>query len=294
MMQKWRKFWRGSGSRADADGPAAQDWTAEEASAALRPHAGGGTCDLVADIARPYACRVMARFLGVSLTPGQIKDATEAFFHLFAPITDAQAFAQVNDGIETARARLAGAPGSAGGLIAALRGKGLDEATVIDMAYLVLADGIENIEAACAMVFDIFQSNGLQIKADASLELCVREAMRLSSPAQILPRVAREACELHGVPIAAGAPVFLALGSANLDPQAHADPQVFRPERPDGPLLMFGRGRHVCIGAALAQLQVTTLMAALGEAGATRQGAAPLSYVPRFGHRWPQSCQITL
>lgn len=68
--------------------------------------------------------------------------------------------------------------------------------------------------------------------------------------------------------IEAGLPVFLALGSVNLDSEAHPDPLTFRPYPADAPVLTFGAGRHGCIVAQLGRLQITALIAALLAAGA--------------------------
>jgi hypothetical protein len=59
--------------------------------------------DLLA-VASEFSCAVMARVVGLDLPPGEIKSATTAFFHLFAPVTDAVQFAAGNERLEHARA----------------------------------------------------------------------------------------------------------------------------------------------------------------------------------------------
>ena len=55
------------------------------------------------------------------------------------------------------------------------------------------------------------------------------------------------------VTIPAGKPIFLLIGSANLDPEAWTDPDVFNINRNlrEAPNLAFGFGLHSCLGAAL-------------------------------------------
>ena len=90
-----------------------------------------------------------------------------------------------------------------------------------------------------------------------------------------------------GQDIQAGVPVFLALGSANLDPDAHPDPNQFRPDRDHRQAMTFGRGRHSCIGAALARMQIGIMLRELLSVGVVRADSNPIEYHARFGHRWP-------
>jgi cytochrome P450 len=56
--------------------------------------------------------------------------------------------------------------------------------------------------------------------------------------------------------IAAGRPVFVAIGGANRDPQVFERPDEFLIDRPEpGRHLSFSLGLHHCLGAALARLE---------------------------------------
>ncbi len=254
----------------------------------------GRDIDLVADLARPFACEVMARFIGINASQEQIKTATDAFFRLFAPISDAAVFEQTNKALQEARDMISGCQNDDPvSLIAAMRRSGTEEQSIIDNALLMLADGVENIEAGCAVTFSTLATSEAMPSDPESLNKAVDEALRLSSPAQIIARVARADTQFHGTAVKAGTPVFLALGSANLDPDVYPNPLQFNPDRAKAPLLIFGKGRHSCIGAQLAQLQVRALIAALIEAGARLDGAsAPMQWQRRFGHRWPVSLKV--
>lgn len=274
---------------------ASQDWIGDTATDHVARQTGKDV-DLISDIARPFACNVMARFVGLPLDPAQIKSATQSFFHVFAPITDQAEFAEANVSIANARQLIiANMPASpAQSLIGALRNTQLNDDQIADNAYLILADGVENIEAAIAMSFDILSRQDLDLNDDETLHTAILECLRLSSPAQLIPRVLREDIQLMGAMRPAGVPVFLALGAANLDPSAYVDPQTFRLDRDTAPLLAFGQGRHSCIGQQLAILQIKPLVRALFTARAQVIKGGHQNWVHRFGHRWPARFAIHL
>ncbi len=47
--------------------------------------------DLIREAAQPFACHSIARFMGLDPGDAEVKHATQAFFQLFAPITDSAA-----------------------------------------------------------------------------------------------------------------------------------------------------------------------------------------------------------
>ena len=53
----------------------------------------------------------------------------------------------------------------------------------------------------------------------------------------------------------AGSALLFIVGSANRDPQRHAEPDRFDIHRSIGQQLTFGLGGHYCLGAALARLE---------------------------------------
>ncbi|MFD5541629.1 SDR family NAD(P)-dependent oxidoreductase [Streptomyces sp. NPDC127079] len=54
------------------------------------------------------------------------------------------------------------------------------------------------------------------------------------------------------------ATVRLCYAAANRDPEVYERPDVFDPDRPANPHLGFGLGRHICVGARLARLEMRT------------------------------------
>ncbi|MEU7826240.1 cytochrome P450 [Catellatospora sp. NPDC049133] len=85
----------------------------------------------------------------------------------------------------------------------------------------------------------------------------VEELLRFESSVQFWhTRSALEDIEIAGTTIPKGAPIFLAYGSANRDPQRFANPDQLDLERPDNEHLGFSQGIHYCFGAPLARLEV--------------------------------------
>lgn len=94
------------------------------------------------------------------------------------------------------------------------------------------------------------------LRADEErLESGIEEVLRYRSPVQWTNRIATEQVEIEGHTIEAGESIRTWIGAANRDPAVFDDPETFRPDRSPNPHLAFGRGIHVCLGAALARLE---------------------------------------
>lgn len=271
---------------------------ARETDRSLGTLRGAGPVDLVTGPARDFACRAIAAFVGAAEDPAAVKEISDAFFRLFAPVRDADDFAATNERLSAARARMAGwlADRRRDGArcllteLSALQDRvpDLTDARIVDNAILVLSDGVENIEAGIGQAM-----TALADAPDAPDEETVREVLRLHTPAQMIPRVCLREVTLHGQLLAPGSPVFLALGSANRDPAGVEAPAEIRAGRPRGAALTFGGGRHGCIGEPLAVAMIGAYCRALHTAGA-RIDAARATYEPVFGHRWIREVRITV
>jgi cytochrome P450 len=78
--------------------------------------------------------------------------------------------------------------------------------------------------------------------------------LRYDSPVQLTTRRGYES-KIGDAVVADGDTVMTMLGAGNRDPRRFAEPDAFRPLRPDAGPLSFGGGAHFCIGAALARLE---------------------------------------
>jgi len=91
---------------------------------------------------------------------------------------------------------------------------------------------------------------------EAGSEAATEEILRASSVTMHFRRTATEDTEIRGVPITAGDKVVVWYTSANYDTDLLDDPFTLNLKRDPNPHITFGTGRHVCLGAALARLEV--------------------------------------
>jgi hypothetical protein len=93
----------------------------------------------------------------------------------------------------------------------------------------------------------------------------VEETLRFDTSTQMLVRVTNGDVELLGQIIPDSSPVLLLLGSANRDPRAFPQPDVYDLDRDTTKIASFGAGRHFCLGASLARLEARIALRQLAE-----------------------------
>jgi cytochrome P450 len=90
----------------------------------------------------------------------------------------------------------------------------------------------------------------------ALMSSATEEILRYSSVTMHFRRTATRDIELRGVPISAGDKVVVYYISANFDDDHYPDPYRFDIHRNPTDQLAFGSGRHLCLGAWLARLEI--------------------------------------
>jgi cytochrome P450 len=91
----------------------------------------------------------------------------------------------------------------------------------------------------------------------------VEEVLRLESPIQSVGRTAASGLLIGGAEVSRGQGVVLLIGSANRDELEFSAPDRLDIERRPNRHLAFGRGAHLCLGAALARLEARVALPAL-------------------------------
>ncbi|CAN1565633.1 CypX Cytochrome P450 [Mycobacteriaceae bacterium] len=105
------------------------------------------------------------------------------------------------------------------------------------------------------------------------LENVIKETLRLHPPLIILMRVAQGEFEVRGYPIRQGDFVATSPAISNRIPQDFPEPNNFDPDRYEKPReedvlqrwtwIPFGAGRHRCVGAAFATIQIKAIFSVL-------------------------------
>jgi hypothetical protein len=99
------------------------------------------------------------------------------------------------------------------------------------------------------------------VQEPALIPNAVEEILRLDSSVIAWRRRTKEATEIGGVAIPAGANLLLMLGSANRDPDMFPNPDTLDIRRGNArEHLSFGHGAHLCVGAPLARLQARVVL----------------------------------
>lgn len=91
----------------------------------------------------------------------------------------------------------------------------------------------------------------------------VEELLRWDTSVQISQRRSHQEIELGGVRVPAGETFVLLNGAANRDPAQYPDPDSLDVTRAPKDHLAFGLGRHRCLGAALARVEIQAAIAAI-------------------------------
>jgi hypothetical protein len=95
------------------------------------------------------------------------------------------------------------------------------------------------------------------------LDQAIEEVLRFEPPLEGVFRTAKEEVDVRGEKLAGRTKIRAVFLSANRDSDRFADPHAFRIDRPMSELrqhLAFGHGKHVCLGAALARVELTAAL----------------------------------
>ena len=153
---------------------------------------------------------------------------------------------------------------------AEIDGEKLTDEEVRAFVSLMITAGGETTDRALGLIMLNLLQHPEQleaVKSDRSLIAnAFVETLRYSPPVNIAGRMAEEDIQLHGVTIPAGAKINCLIGAANRDEAKFSDPHRFDIFREDNSVekgfsgaadhLGFAKGRHLCVGAALAKAEV--------------------------------------
>jgi cytochrome P450 len=240
---------------------------------------GSETCDLVADVAQPAVSRVIGSFMGIpeeddrvwaelmntalaagdpDYTPDGIENVEEVIQKAIAEV-----FARCSTMIAERRENPTDDLTSV--LVhAEVEGEKLEEHEIVMGFFLLVAAGNDSTRstytsAMRALIEDPAQRR-LVVDDPSLIPGVVEESLRMFPAFAHFRRTATEDTELNGQEIKKGEKVVMWYPSSNRDETRYEDPDRFDVLRnPDHQAFGAG-GRHFCLGAALARLELKILL----------------------------------
>jgi len=136
---------------------------------------------------------------------------------------------------------------------------------IVNIVYGLLFAGHEtttNMSSNAVLTLLQHRESWKAIIADPQLiPNAIEECMRFRSSVVAWRRLVRKDVEICGVKLSAGERIMLFLPSANRDEARFEDSEVFDIHRKDARRhVAFGFGRHVCLGASLARLELKIIL----------------------------------
>jgi cytochrome P450 len=132
--------------------------------------------------------------------------------------------------------------------------------------------------AVLALAENPDQWGALRAGGEAGIPDAVEEILRWTVPGVHAMRTTIQPARVGDVPIASGDRVTLWNGSANRDEAVFADADRFLVSRTPNRHMAFGAGRHLCLGARLARLELSAFLREI----TARVDAIELCGVPRY------------
>jgi cytochrome P450 len=236
---------------------------------------GRETCDLVADVAQPVVSRVIGSFMG-------IPPEDDAIWARLMNTTLGAGDPDVNpEGVESVMARDVPEIFERCRVLIAERrenptddltsvlvhaeldGKGLEEHEIVMGFFLLMAAGNDSTRATYASGMRALMEDRDQLQQlcdDPSLiPSTVEESLRMFPAFAHFRRTATHDTELNGCPIKQGEKVVMWYVSSNRDEEVYDDPDRFDVRRNPEHQAFGAGGRHFCLGAALARLELRIL-----------------------------------
>jgi cytochrome P450 family 142 subfamily A polypeptide 1 len=255
-----------------------------------------GTCDIVADIARPLPMTLIGEMLGAPESdydklqhwsdamingaddPKYVTDdVVNAAFEYYAYISEVIEDRKKNPGDDLVSKLV----------VATEDGSGMDDEHVVGNALLLLVGGNETTRNVITGGLEAMIRNPEQMaiarRSPEDLERAIEECLRWVTPIINMVRVTTEDVEIRGVKIPQGSQVIMNYTAANRDEDMFVEPHTFDVTRSPNPHIAFGWGPHLCLGASLARLELRSIYTELFKRTNTIE-FADSNYKPVYSH----------
>ncbi|WP_336082000.1 cytochrome P450 [Nocardia sp. SSK8] len=237
----------------------------------LAPALARGSFDLMAEIAGPFPTEVISELVGVPEADRDlVRKLGMEIMYTDAESTDLRPEAMQAIGAlvgyytELTIARSQERTGDLlSGLLDAADGDDrLTPEEIVGVLILLVGAGIETVMLTLGNAWAAAAAHPDQRRAAFAgrIDDWIAESMRWDPATQSQLRTTTTPLDLHGVAVPTGARILLLTGSAHRDESVFADPDTFDLDRDTGASLAFGSGRHHCLGANLAQLELRVVL----------------------------------
>jgi cytochrome P450 len=227
-----------------------------------------GSGDLVSDFAVPLSVGTLARFMGL---PDEDRTLWVDWVRRMYDASDpdgasaaAEEYHRYIDELVASRDSASSGDFVSMLLASEFEGQRLSPRGVASFMRVLLIAGHETTAAAMGSTLHWLATHprerALLAANPAMIPTAIEEFLRIASPVVLTARNAVGDLEWHGSSIRHGDVVGLALGAANLDPDAFADPATCVLDRTPNRHVAFGSGRHLCVGAHVARLELTVML----------------------------------
>lgn len=248
-----------------------------------------GSCDVVADLARPMPSLLILDVLGLPL---------DRWSRYGTVLHEAVAKSSGSiDGLRWLAGDLRGLVEEGGyapdGLVAAMvrcevDGAPLGTDLVCELAMMLLFGGTDTTIAAIGHAMrhltEYPEDRARLIAAPDRMPAFVEELLRLYSPSTGVARTVTAPVEIAGTRFEPGERVLCAINSGNRDEAVFAAGETFDMDRPKRPQLAFGWGIHACLGQNLARADLriflTEILARMPDFAVDLAATRPYEHIP--------------
>ncbi|GAB3037168.1 cytochrome P450 [Mycobacterium bourgelatii] len=273
-----------------------------------------GSCEFLADYAKPFALLVVADLLGVPVEDrdefqvvfgqqiaGELGEGTTA--HNPLEWLDEKFYSYIENRRREPRGDV---------LTELAQAKYEDGSTpdiedVMHVSTFLFAAGTETttklVSAAVRIIGEDPQIQASLREDRSKIPAFLEETLRMESPVKAHFRLARTTTTVGDVEVPAGTTVMLLPGACNRDERKFNDPNTFRPDRPNvREQIAFIRGPHSCPGAPLARaearISTNRILDRLGDIAISEEHHGPASqrhydYEPTFILRGLRELYVT-
>jgi cytochrome P450 len=232
-----------------------------------------GSFDGVKDLAEPYVSSFVCEVVGVPDSAAEVLVAgSTAGFASVGPMNQRaiDSFPLFQESFEVTRnlTKKDMRPGSIGWDILDAEERGeLPEAMRMQLLLNFMGASFDTTINAMASTVWLLATNAAEwdlLRSDPSLiPAAINEGIRVESPIQIWSRFCTRTVDIGGITVPADKRVAVFIGSANRDERHYPEPDAFDIRRNPADHLGFGHGIHLCIGAPLARLELSSVLASL-------------------------------